>query len=155
MSMNLKSSLAKTSVAVITALAVSAGVVPASALAQVNLQLQVVAPIIRFETAPVLVEVSPGVQVVPEYEEEVFFVDGWYWSRSGRAWYRTRDHHGGWVVVQRSAVPSTIVMVPPGKYRHYKARGPKFKERQRHGGGGGEGPRFKHHHHKHKKHKHK
>ena len=64
-----------------------------------------------------------GVQVVPEYEEEVFFVDGWYWYRSGPYWYRTRDHRGGWVVVERRYVPATLVKIPPGHYKHYKAKG--------------------------------
>ncbi len=99
-------------------------VFPRSAVAQVNLQVQIGLPTIRFETAPVLVEVSPGVQVVPEYEQEVFFVDGWYWHRSGPNWYRTQDHRGGWVVVQRREVPPTLVRIPRGKYKHYKARGP-------------------------------
>jgi len=98
------------------------GVIPGRpARAQVRLEIAV--PTIRFEVAPPLVVVSPGVQVVPEYEEEVFFVDGWYWYRSGPYWYRTRDHRGGWVVVERRYVPATLVKIPPGHYKHYKAKG--------------------------------
>lgn len=95
-------------------------VVPGAAVAQVNVQVQIAVPTVRFETTPVLVEVSPGVQVVEDYEQEVFFVDGWYWYRSGPAWYHTRNHRGGWVVVQDRAVPRTLVYIPRGKYKHYR-----------------------------------
>ncbi len=121
-------------------------VIPRPVPAQVNVQVQLTVPTIRFETAPVLVEVSPGIQVVPDYDQEVFFVDGWYWSRSGRVWYRTRDHRGGWVVVQERAIPMALVRVPPGKYKHYKDKhykdkGSKTKEKKREmaGGDGGHG----------------
>jgi hypothetical protein len=93
------------------------------ARAQVSVQIAVPAPAIRFEVAPPLVVVSPGVQVVPEYEEEVFFVDGWYWHRSGPYWYRTRDYRGGWVVVEQRYVPVALVRIPPGHYKHYKGKG--------------------------------
>jgi len=91
--------------------------------AHAQVRVEIAVPTIRFEVAPPLVVVSPGVQVVPEYEEEVFFVDGWYWYRSGPYWYRTRDHRGGWVVVERRYVPATLVKIPPGHYKHYKAKG--------------------------------
>ena len=116
---------------------------PRSSEAQVNLQVQIGAPTIRFETAPVLVEVSPGIQVVPEYEQEVFFVDGWYWHRAGRTWYHTRDHRGGWVVAHGREVPRGLLRIPPGRYRHYSAaRGPNFNEHRREMPGHRGGPRF-------------
>jgi hypothetical protein len=90
---------------------------PAAGSAQV--QVQVAMPSIRFEVAPRLVMVSEGVQVVPDYDEEVFFVDGWYWYRRNDLWYRMRDHRGGWVLVERRYVPVTLVRIPPGKYRHH------------------------------------
>jgi hypothetical protein len=70
---------------------------------------------------PQLVVVSPGVQVVPEVEHEVFLVDGWYWVRHGDGWYRSRSHRGGWVHVGPRYVPARLVKLPPGKYRHWKA----------------------------------
>ena len=106
-------------------------VFPRTSAAQVNLQVQIGVPTIRFETAPVLVEVSPGVQVVPDYDQEVFFVRGWYWHRSGPNWYRTRDHRGGWAVVHRREVPRGLVHIPPGRYRHYRAEGPRMNEPRR------------------------
>jgi|GEM_PF-1816844 hypothetical protein len=116
--------------------------------AQVNLQVQIGAPAIRFETAPALVEVSPGIQVVPDYDHEVFFVDGWYWYRSGPTWYRTRDHRGGWVVVHRREVPRGLVRIPPGRYRHYKAGGPPVNEHRREMPGHRGDGQFRHEEHK-------
>src|SRR5256885_11058433 len=93
---------------------------PAAAAAQVR--VEVTMPSIRFETAPPLVTVNEGVQVVPDYDEEVFFTDGWYWHRRGDLWFRTRDHRGGWVVVERRYVPVALVRIPPGKYRHHRPK---------------------------------
>ena len=71
---------------------------------------------------PRLVVVSPGVQVVPECREEVFFHDGWYWVRRDNYWYRSRNHRGGWVVVPGRQVPPRLVgLPPPGHYRNWKA----------------------------------
>jgi hypothetical protein len=77
-------------------------------------------PVIHFEQPPPVVEVDPGVQVVEDQEEEVFVVDGWYWTRRGDHWYRARDHRGNWVHVEPREVPVTIVRMPHGKYKHWK-----------------------------------
>jgi hypothetical protein len=79
-------------------------------------------PAIRFEVPPPVVEVNPGVQVVADQDEEVFVVDGWYWTRRGDHWFRTRDHRGGWVVVEPRTVPVTLGRMPPGKYKHWKGK---------------------------------
>jgi hypothetical protein len=75
---------------------------------------------IGFPAPPPLVVVSPGVQVVPDYDEEVFFVNGWYWLRRDAVWYRTRDYRGGWIFVQPRMVPASIVRLPPGHYKHWR-----------------------------------
>ncbi len=90
--------------------------VPAFAQVQINVQL----PTVTFSAPPPMVVIEPGVQVVEDHDEEVFFVDNYYWVRRGPTWYRTRDHHGGWVVVDGPRVPPTLVRVPEGKYRRYK-----------------------------------
>jgi hypothetical protein len=64
--------------------------------------------------------VQPGIQVVPDYDEEVFFTSGWYWLRRDESWYRTRDYRGGWVVVPRHAVPVALYRMPPGHYKHWR-----------------------------------
>jgi len=43
-----------------------------------QVQVRVTVPTVRFEVAPPMVEVQPGVLVVRDYGEEVFFVDGRY-----------------------------------------------------------------------------
>src|SRR5215207_4854386 len=50
--------------------------VPTPARAQVDVRIQIPLPTIRFEVQPRLVAVSEGVQVVPDYPEEVFYQDG-------------------------------------------------------------------------------
>jgi hypothetical protein len=67
-----------------------------------------------------LVVVEPGVSVARDYDHEVFFVDGYYWARQDRNWYRTRDHRSGWGRVEERQVPGSIVRSPPGRYRHYR-----------------------------------
>lgn len=87
---------------------------------------------VSFATPPPLVVVEPGIQVVPDFEEEVFFVDGWYWHRGPRAvWYRTRDYRGGWVACEPHVVPARLVRLPPGHYKRWKVE--KFHGRG-HGG---------------------
>ena len=90
---------------------------------QVQVRVAVPMPVVRFEVAPQRVEVQPGVQVVEDYDEEVFFVDGRYWMRApdGR-WCRANDHRGGWVYVEPRAVPVRLVRLPPGHYKHYRGR---------------------------------
>lgn len=95
-----------------------ASVVALPAFAQVQISVQL--PTITFSAPPPLVVVQPGVQVVEDNDEEVFFVDNYYWVRRGPNWYRARDHRGGWAVVESPRVPATIVRLPPGQYRRYK-----------------------------------
>ncbi len=100
--------------------------VPLLAHAQVAVDVR-----IGFPAPPPLVVVSPGVQVVPDYGEEVFFVNGWYWLRRDTAWYRTRDHRGGWVVVPQRTVPVALVRIPPGRYKHWRKEEEKAERRER------------------------
>lgn len=96
--------------------------------AQVQLQVQVAVPQVRFEVAPPVVQIQPGVSVVQDYDDEVFVVGGLYWVRGGDGrWYRARDYHGGWVAVPPRTVPATLVRMPRGHYRHYKQKPEKFR----------------------------
>lgn len=92
-----------------------ASLAPTPARAQVAVDVR-----IGFPTPPPLVVVRPGIQVVPDYDEEIFFTRGWYWLRRDERWYRTRDHRGGWVVVPRRVVPVALVREPPGHYKHWR-----------------------------------
>ena len=93
-----------------------------------QVQVRVNVPVVRFEVAPPVVEVQPGVQVVEDYDEEVFLVDGRYWmrGRDGR-WYRANDYRGGWLAAESRLVPAPIVRLPPGRYKHHKGKPEKFR----------------------------
>jgi hypothetical protein len=108
----------------LTALLASAALAAPAAAAEVSVQVQVAAPAIRFLAPPPLVVVAPGIQVVADYNEEIFFFDGWYWVRMGPSWYRTKTYRGGWTVVAAPAVPAVLVKLPPGKFKKYKAAPP-------------------------------
>ena len=93
-------------------------------------RVEVGAPSVRFDAPPPLVEVRPGVRVVRDCNEEVFFRGGFYWHPGPRGvWYRTRNYRGGWEMAPRHAVPMALVRLPPGRYRHFHGG------REFHGGG--------------------
>lgn len=116
------------------------------ALAQLDVHIQIPVPTLRFEAAPQLVVVEPGIQVVPDYAEEVFFCSGFYWHRAGDHWFRARDYRGGWVVVDHKRVPPGLFRIPRGKYKQWKRERREERREDRrdegHGHGGGHG---KHH----------
>jgi hypothetical protein len=97
------------------------------ARAQVQMQITVGLPVVL----PPTVVVQPGVRVVTELDEEVYFVNGWYWVRRGPNWYRTHDHRGRWIWVEPRYVPSALVRIPPGQYRHIRHEEWKRMQRER------------------------
>src|SRR5262245_34760742 len=71
-------------------------------------------------TAPELVYVSPGVQVIADYDEPIFFSEGFYWRYDGGVWYRSRGYRTGWRVSY--AVPVAVRRIDnPRAYVHYRA----------------------------------
>jgi len=72
---------------------------------------------------PPLVVVHPGISVVSDYDQEVFYADGYYWTRRDDGWIRARDHRGTWARVEPRYVPAPLVQAPPGRYRHYRGGG--------------------------------
>jgi hypothetical protein len=99
----------------VRSLVLLATLAPAVPLAQVEVRIQVGLPAVL----PPLVVVQPGIQVVQGLDEEVFYVNGYYWVRRGGYWYRTRDHRGTWVYVEPRRVPPGLVRIPPGQYRRW------------------------------------
>jgi hypothetical protein len=100
---------------------------PAAARAQVGVNIQLGLP-----AAPPMVVVQPGVQVVENYDEEVFYTGGWYWVRRDGRWWRARQPRAEFRYVEQRRVPVTIVRVPPGQYRQWNhEKHQAWKEQQR------------------------
>ncbi len=93
-------------------------IAPSNADAQIHVSIQI--PGVRFEAAPPLVLVAPGVYIVPEHREEVFFSAGWYWARHHDRWYHASDWSGAWVVADPVVVPVWLRHAPRGAYVHYR-----------------------------------
>ncbi|MEP6864481.1 MAG: hypothetical protein ABJE66_27915 [Deltaproteobacteria bacterium] len=73
-------------------------------------------------STPDLVEVSPGVQVVADYDDSVFYSDGFYWRYDNGGWYRSNNYAGGFVYW--NAPPQAVITInDPGRYRHYRPSG--------------------------------
>jgi len=72
--------------------------------------------------APELVYVSPGVQVVADYDVPVFYSQGFYWRYNSGVWMRSRIHNRGFVRVH--TVPVAVRGIRyPHRYVHVRARG--------------------------------
>jgi len=70
-------------------------------------------------TAPDMVYVSPGVRVIADYDEPVFFADGSYWYNHDGYWYRSAYYNRGWTYV--SSPPRVIASISsPHAYVHYR-----------------------------------
>ncbi|HSN27096.1 MAG TPA: hypothetical protein VLT45_12445 [Kofleriaceae bacterium] len=68
---------------------------------------------------PDLVYVAPGVAVIADYGESIFYVDGLYWWYLDGLWYRSTYYTGGWAYAP--APPPAIVRVgDPVRYRYYR-----------------------------------
>jgi hypothetical protein len=103
--------------------ALVATALPRRAAARVEVHIDIGLP-----AAPPLVVVEPGVQVVEDFDDEVFVTSGWYWVRRDRAWYRARSPRARFVLVEHRHVPATLVRIPPGRYVKYR----KAKHHERH-----------------------
>jgi hypothetical protein len=97
-------------------LSIAAAALPAVA----QVQVQITLPSVTFPAPPALVVVEPGVRVVPDLDDEVFFVDGVYWHKKDGQWFRTKDFRGGWAGVDAPLVPALLVKQQPGKFRRYR-----------------------------------
>lgn len=71
---------------------------------------------------PDLVYVSPGVSVIADYHEPVFYSDNFYWRYYGGHWYRSPHYNRGWTYYSRP--PTTISRIQrPYSYRNYRPHG--------------------------------
>ena len=109
---------------------------PTAAEARVDVNIQLGLPV-----APPLVVVQPGVQVVEDFREEVFFTSGYYWVRRDDGWYRARGPRARFFYAQPRHVPVALVRMPRGQYVHYKhennGNGRGHDKHEKHGNGRG------------------
>ena len=101
-----------------------------------------------YVSSPDLVTVSPGVQVVADYDEPVFYTDGFYWRFYDNGWYRSNDYASGWIYWNAPPVYLTRIDRPYA-YAHYRPAGYVVRDHggaryrpaapivRDHGGGGG------------------
>jgi len=69
-----------------------------------------------------LVEVSPGVEVIADYDEPIFFVDDFYWVYRGGFWWRSGWYGGGWA--RAEVVPERVRGIAhPESFAHYRPAG--------------------------------
>lgn len=81
---------------------------------------------------PAMVEVSPGVMVVEDYDDSVFYSDGFYWRYNGGVWMRSSYHNRGWVTWRRP--PARIIGIRnPRAYVRYRGRAGAVRVRGRGG----------------------
>jgi len=70
---------------------------------------------------PDLVYAEPGVQVVADYDEPVFYADNFYWRNDGGRWYRSSYYNRGWV---SASAPTVVARIQTReRYRHYRPAG--------------------------------
>ncbi|MFT3692656.1 MAG: hypothetical protein QM831_05915 [Kofleriaceae bacterium] len=71
---------------------------------------------------PSMAYVSPGVQVIADYDYPVFYSDGFYWRYDGGMWYRSGYYNRGWAVSYN--VPVGVRGIGhPEYYSHYRGGG--------------------------------
>jgi len=70
---------------------------------------------------PDLVYAGPGVQVIADYDEPIFYSDGLYWRYYGGTWYRSPRYTGGWAI---GAPPMAVRRIDhPHAFVHYRPNG--------------------------------
>jgi hypothetical protein len=79
------------------------------------------APVGNDGYGPELVYAAPGVQVIADYDDSIFFADSFYWRFDGGGWYRSPRYNGGWVY---ATPPLTIQRIDrPRAFVHYRPQG--------------------------------
>lgn len=72
-------------------------------------------------TMPDLVVIRPGVQVIADSDEAIFYNDNYYWRNAGGFWYRSPSYRSGWVRVT-VAPPAIRTIDRPTAYVHYRGQ---------------------------------
>jgi hypothetical protein len=73
--------------------------------------------------SPDLVSVTPGVQVIANYHEPIFYSAGYYWREYDGGWYRSSSYSGGWSHYHDGAPYAVRSLPNRGYYRNYRPAG--------------------------------
>ncbi len=74
---------------------------------------------VAFAAPPTLAAIQPGVQVVVDNDEEIFYAGQYYWIQRDGGWYHAHHHADAFTYVDNQYVPTTVVNLGQGHYRHY------------------------------------
>ncbi len=76
------------------------------------------------EAAPPEIVMMPGMGVyyVPSASFDIFFFNGYWWSRRGDGWYRSNRYNAGWA--KSNNVPRNLMNVPKNYRDVYKKEKP-------------------------------
>jgi hypothetical protein len=70
-------------------------------------------------STPDMAYLGNGVYVIANYDEPIFYSDGFYWYNANGYWYRSRNYTSGWVSVSRPTYSVSLIRNPYA-YRHYR-----------------------------------
>ena len=90
---------------------------------------------IGFFAPPALAVIRPGVQVVVDHNDKIFYVGHRYWVRRDHAWYSAGHYADNFAFVSSRHVPHALTRLPPGQYRHYAPGARHGNRGVSHGGG--------------------
>src|SRR5438105_15670397 len=63
-------------------------------------------------TSPELVVVQPGVEVVADADEPLFYADGYYWLYRDGLWLRSDSYRNGFARIDVNIVPAQLRQIP-------------------------------------------
>jgi hypothetical protein len=75
--------------------------------------------LVAFYEPPPLIYIEPGVYVVRDSPYPVYFVNGYYWTYHGGAWYQAARWNAPWMMVGIHSVPYYIVHRDHHRYVRY------------------------------------
>lgn len=72
-------------------------------------------------SSPDLIEIRPGVQVIADADEPLFYSEGHYWLYRDGYWLRSSSYRGGFARIELDYVPQRVRLIEqPQMYAHYR-----------------------------------
>jgi hypothetical protein len=91
---------------------------PASAAAQVNIDVNIGPPPVIFPAPPRVVAIPrTPVSYVPDTTYNVFVFENRYYSFHGGGWFVATGHRGPWLALAHPQVPPPVLAIPVRYYR--------------------------------------